>query len=233
MIKRTITYENPFTEEKVTETHYFHISKADLVEMELEEHKDTYVNRKGEELTGMQAKLTRIAEAEDGKAIIDTTKDLIRRAYGIKDGEKFRKSAAIWDEFSSSEAFSQLFFELTTDAEKSAEFMNGIIPNNLDQIAEEVKQAAAKADAAEKLGTREPTPAEGDPTGLITPTPPANEDHAREASPFENPDLADLRAKAIINATPEDPVTLTQNEVVAMDHTKMKEGLSDGRFKLS
>jgi hypothetical protein len=38
LVKKTITYMNPFTEKMVTEEHYFHISKADLVEMEMEEH---------------------------------------------------------------------------------------------------------------------------------------------------------------------------------------------------
>src|SRR3954469_23361376 len=130
MLKKTITYENPFTEQEVSEEHYFHISKADLVEMEMEEHKATYTDKEGKELTGMQAKLQKIVDSEDGKAIMFEFKDIIRRAYGKKDGDRFLKSKEIWEEFASTEAFSQLIFEVCTDATAASEFINGIVPNN-------------------------------------------------------------------------------------------------------
>ncbi|MGG6494729.1 UNVERIFIED_CONTAM: hypothetical protein NY603_17485, partial [Bacteroidetes bacterium 56_B9] len=84
MLKKTITFENPFTGASVTEDHYFHISKADLLEMEMEEHKDEYKTKSGETVTGMQAKLQRIVDSEDGKAIMAEFKDIIRRSYGKK-----------------------------------------------------------------------------------------------------------------------------------------------------
>lgn len=144
MLKRSITYTNPFTEKEVTEEHYFHISKADLVEMEMEEHKDTYQAKDGKELTGMQAKLQRIVDSEDGKAILVTFKDIIRRAYGKKDGERFLKSKELSDEFLASEACSQLIFELCTDGKAGADFMNGIVPKNLEQIAADLQKQAAQ-----------------------------------------------------------------------------------------
>lgn len=142
MLKKTIAYKNLFTDELVTEDHYFHISKSDLVEMEMEEHKDTYTNKKGETLTGMQAKLQRIVDSEDGKAIMAELKDIIRRAYGKKDGTRFLKSSEIWEEFAATEAFSQMLFELCTDANIAAEFINGVIPGDLEMIAEEVRVKA-------------------------------------------------------------------------------------------
>ena len=144
VLKKTITYENPFTEKEVTEEHYFHISKADLVEMEMEEHGATYV-KDGETLTGMQAKLQRIVDSEDGKAIMAEFKDIIRRSYGKKDGDRFLKSADIWADFQSSEAFSQLLFELCTDASAAGDFINGIVPGNLEKLAAEVQEQAEKA----------------------------------------------------------------------------------------
>lgn len=154
MLKKSITYDNPFTGESVTEDHYFHISKADLVEMELEEHKDVYTTKAGERVTGMQAKLQRIVDSEDGKAIIVEFKDIIRRSYGKKDGDRFVKSRAIWEEFDGSEAYSQFLFDLLTDAEASAEFVKGVIPNNLEVIASEIRAQAEvleKADQGAKL----------------------------------------------------------------------------------
>ena len=141
MLKKDITYQNPFTEQEVTEEHYFHISKADLVEMEMEEHNFEYV-KDGEKLTGMQAKLQRIVDSEDGKAIMTELKELIRRSYGKKEGDRFLKSREIWDEFSSTEAFSQLLFELCTDAASAAEFMNGVVPSNLEKVAAEIRDKA-------------------------------------------------------------------------------------------
>jgi|SRR3954451_6524904 hypothetical protein len=145
MLKKIITYTNPFTDQEVSEEHYFHISKADLVEMEMEEHGATYVNSEGQTLTGMQAKLQRIVDSQDGKAIMFELKDMIRRSYGKKDGDRFLKSKDIWDNFASTEAFSQLLFELCTDANAAAGFMNGVVPSNLDQIAAEVREKAELA----------------------------------------------------------------------------------------
>lgn len=173
MLKKVITYTNPFTDKEMTEEHYFHISKADLVEMEMEENKATYT-KDGKELSGMQAKLQQIVDSEDGKAIMAEFKDIVRRSYGKKDGDRFLKSREIWEEFASSEAYSQLLFEICTDAEASGEFINGIIPNNLDQIAAEIRaKAAEKATPTEALTVAElekqypvGTPAESNPQVL-------------------------------------------------------------------
>ena len=154
MLKKVIVYTNPFTDQEVTETHYFHISKADLVEMEMEENKAAYTDKEGNQLSGMQAKLQQIVDSEDGKAIMAEFKDIIRRAYGKKDGDRFLKSPTIWEEFASSEAYSQLIFEICTDAGASADFINGIIPNNLDQIAREVREQAEKAERDEAAGPK-------------------------------------------------------------------------------
>ena len=162
MLKKTITYENPFNEQTVSEEHYFHISKADLVEMEMEEHGTNYVDKEGTTLTGMQAKLQRIVDSEDGKAIMFEIKDLIRRSYGRKEGDIFRKTPEIWEEFSSTEAFSQLLFELCTDASAAAEFMNGVVPHNLEQIADNIRQQAAEAQT-NGGSAQPPTPAETKP----------------------------------------------------------------------
>lgn len=145
MLKKTITYTNPFTEKEVTEEHWFHISKAVLVEMDLEEHKAEYTNKAGEKLTGMQAHLSQISESEDGKAIMAAFKDLLRRSYGKREGDRFLQSDTIWEEFASTEAYSALFYEICTDPGKGAEFVNGIIPRDL---AEEVAKLAVRAEAA-------------------------------------------------------------------------------------
>lgn len=161
MVKKTVTYLNPFTDQMVTEDHYFHISKADLVEMEVEEHNATYT-KDGETLTGMRAHLQRIVDSEDGHAVLKEFKLILRRAYGKKVGDRFIKNSETWEEFEGSEAYSELVFELLTNGTALAEFINKIVPGNLEEIAKEV---AARAESEE-------TTAPKDPTGLTETTTP-------------------------------------------------------------
>jgi len=272
MIKKRITYENPFTNQQVTEEHYFHISKADLVEMEMSEHGVKYTAQDGEELTGMRAKIQRIIDSEDGKAIMTELKDIIRRAYGKKDGDRFVKSPEIADTFMGSEAFSQLFFELCTDAKAASDFIAGVVPGNLEQIAAEVAaQAATQSPTAAGDVTRKEvfegtgapaeteTPsatisgdearrvavAEGHPSDTAAQTPPtaptspnrppaaAVPSSSPSAPPEPFPAAAPDRAREIANATPENPVMLTPNELATLDSDDFKSGIATGRYKLS
>lgn len=122
MLKKVIEYED-FNGEKVVEEHYFHLSKAELVEMEMQ-HKG-----------GMHDYLQKIIASEDGKAIITEFKNLILQSFGERsvDGRRFIKSQELRDWFESSEGYSTLFMELCTDAEKAAEFINGIIPKDIEK----------------------------------------------------------------------------------------------------
>lgn len=169
MVKKTITYENSFTKEQVTEDHYFNISKADLVEMEMEEHGSTYTNKAGEKVTGMAAYLQRIGEAEDAPEAYKWIKQILRRAYLKRVDDKPVKSPTIWAEFEASEAYSELIWELFTNQDQLAEFMTAVFPANLEQIAEEVTAKAEVVKARQSGSTPEP---EKDPTGLTESTTP-------------------------------------------------------------
>lgn len=129
VLKRTITYED-FNGDTVSEDFYFHLSKAELVELEM--------SHQG----GLQEAMRRIIAAEDGKAIIAEFKNIILSSYGVKsmDGKRFIKTQAQREEFESTEAYSTLFMELVTDAEAAAEFVRGIVPKDM---AEEVEKLAA------------------------------------------------------------------------------------------
>lgn len=211
MLKKSITYTNPFTDEEMTEEHYFHISKADVVEMEMEEHNQQYKAKDGQDYTGMQAKLMMIIDSEDGKAILTELKDIIRRSYGQKVGDRFIKSPEAWAEFSGSEAFSQLLFELCTDAEAAAGFMNGVIPKNL---AAEAANIAAMQSAENKV---EITDEQAEPVRLVTPL------HQMPQGSTDG-----------VEATLErEPKTLTVAEAQAMDQTELQSGLASGRYQLS
>lgn len=121
MIKKTITYTD-YNDVERTETFYFNLSKAELAEMEL-----------GVD-GGLTNQLKKIVDAKDTKQLISVFKDLVLKSYGIKsdDGRRFMKSEEISKAFSETEAYSVIFMELATNDQIAAEFVNGIIPKDLD-----------------------------------------------------------------------------------------------------
>lgn len=227
MLKRSITYENPFTNQEVTEEHFFHISKADLVEMELEEHGTTY-SKDGQELTGMQAKLQQIVDSEDGRAIMREFKDIIRRSYGRKEGERFVKKLEYWDDFASSEAFSQLLFELCTDPNAAGEFVNGVVPANLEQIAEDVRKQAEKVAAGR--AAQDTAKAAAPSAQGATPAEGQLSDGTAAVMDALTPEEGSL-AERIDAATAENPITLTEAEMREIDSDELKSGIQTGRIK--
>lgn len=117
MLKKTITYVDYNGNER-TEDHYFNLSKAEVMEMEMST------------TGGLAEMIQRIVAAQDAPAIIKVFKELILKAYGVKspDGKRFEKSEKIATEFSQTEAYSQLFMELATNADAAAAFINGVVP---------------------------------------------------------------------------------------------------------
>ena len=120
MLKKTITYTDYNGSER-TEDFYFNLSKAEVMEMEM--------STSG----GLAEMITKIVAAQDAPAIIKIFKELVLRAYGEKspDGKRFIKSDEIATAFSQTEAYSQLFMELATDADAAAAFVNGIVPKDI------------------------------------------------------------------------------------------------------
>lgn len=143
MLKKTVQYED-FNGDMVKEDIYFNLTKAELVEME--------INEEG----GMAAMLERVAKSKDGKLIMATFKNILLSAYGVKsdDGRKFQKTQEIRDEFASSLAYDAIFFELVTNDESAAEFVNGLAPKNL---REDVEKASASKPKLEALPVEKPT----------------------------------------------------------------------------
>lgn len=125
MLRRIFTYTN-FNNEEVTEECFFNLTKSEILDMEM----STY--------GGMAARLQRIVDAKDSPSLMKEFKDLIFKAYGVKspDGRRFIKSAELSEEFSQTPAYDQLFMELVSDDGASAAFINGIIPQDLQDNPE-------------------------------------------------------------------------------------------------
>ena len=117
MLKKTITYLDYNGTER-TEDFYFNLTKAEVAEMEL--------STEG----GLAKKFERIIAAKDSKQIIEIFKDLILRSYGEKspDGKRFIKTQEAREAFEQTEAYSDLFIELASNAESGSAFVNGIVP---------------------------------------------------------------------------------------------------------
>lgn len=134
MLKKTITYTDYNGNER-TEDFYFNLTKAEVLEMEMS------VNG------GLAAMYNRIVAAQDTPTLIAEFKKLITKSYGEKslDGKRFVKTAEITEAFTQTEAFSDLYWELATNAEAASEFVNGIIPANMEA---EVKKELSRQDVA-------------------------------------------------------------------------------------
>jgi hypothetical protein len=131
MIRKEITFEN-YDGEEVTEEHYFHLSKSELIDMELAEE------------GGLSGKLTTITQTGDGKQILEAFRNIIGKAYGIREsGSKFRKSEEISQDFLDSLAFDALFSEFLVDPNSAAAFINGVVPKDLASEPEVIQAAVA------------------------------------------------------------------------------------------
>lgn len=121
MLKKTITYVDYNGNER-TEDFYFNLTKAEIMEMEL--------SISG----GLVEKINRVVAAQDSTEIIKIFKELVLKAYGEKspDGKRFMKQDKdgypLYKDFEQTEAYSQLFMELATNADEAGVFINGIIP---------------------------------------------------------------------------------------------------------
>ena len=119
MLKKTVTYTDYNGVER-TESFYFNLTKAEIVEMEL-----------GVD-GGWTARMQKIIDSKDGPTIMREFKKLIMMSYGEKseDGKRFVKSKELSEKFIQTEAYNTIFMEIVTDSKAAAEFANGILPED-------------------------------------------------------------------------------------------------------
>lgn len=121
MLVKEITFTDLNGVER-TETHYFNMTKAEMVEY------DANFEKWG----GVLPYLTMLSKGKSTKKMIAVFKDLIMRSYGEKtETGRFIKSQELSEAFSASEAYSELFMEITMSdnaADAAAAFINGVIP---------------------------------------------------------------------------------------------------------
>lgn len=126
MLKKTIEYTD-FNGVERKEDFYFNLTNAELREMQL--------GTTG----GYSEWVERIVAAQDIPTLSTIFKEIILKSYGVKseDGRRFIKNEEVRAAFEQTEAYSVLYMELTDDAKKAAEFLNGIVPDKVAKAMEE------------------------------------------------------------------------------------------------
>lgn len=132
MIKKTIEYTD-FDGNKRKEDFYFHLTEAEVADWELSVE------------GGLSKKLVDIIKSNDVRKIIPIYKEILIKSYGVKspDGRRFIKNDEVRDDFVQTQAFSDLYMKLATDADEGSEFIKGIMPaidektlKNVDKMIE-------------------------------------------------------------------------------------------------
>lgn len=121
MLKLTKTFTD-YDGNSRTEDFYFNLSKAELMKMEMGES------------GGLEKLLRKIIAEQDNVQIMKYFDEIISKAYGEKsaDGRRFIKSPELTEAFKQTEAYSEIFMDLITDAGKAADFVNQVLPDVSD-----------------------------------------------------------------------------------------------------
>ena len=128
MLKKRIKYTD-FNGNPRDEDFYFNLTKAEIARLQYSEN------------GGLAERIKGIARSHDNNEILRLFEEIILMSYGKKseDGRRFMKGEEISKEFLESPAYDELYFELVGDAEKFADFVNGLIPPDLAKEVERMK----------------------------------------------------------------------------------------------
>lgn len=133
MLKKTITCTN-FNGVETTEDYWFNLTESEILEMQL--------GTAG----GLDESIKQIVAGMDLPSMVKFFKDFVLKSYGVKspDGKRFIKNDEIREAFSQTNAYNKLFMELAFDDEAAAEFINGVIPQDVADKMAEISEKDAK-----------------------------------------------------------------------------------------
>lgn len=112
---------NDFKDNERTQEGYFHLSEAELTEMELSKN------------GGLTTLLQKATMEQDAEVVGKFFKDFVLRCYGevSNDGVHFLKSEEISHKFSCTKGYSQLYVRMLKDPDFAVEFIKGVMPKEL------------------------------------------------------------------------------------------------------
>lgn len=125
MLAKKISYTD-FDGNPRNETFYFNINEAEAIELELEEN------------GGLITMLMRMIETQDTPQLFKLFKKLICLSVGEKsnDGKYLMKGPEVYQKFLSTNAYNELFMEITKSPEVAAEFVKAIVPSSAAKASE-------------------------------------------------------------------------------------------------
>lgn len=130
MIKREISYED-FDGNPHVETFWFHLTKTEAFEISSEYPEN------------VEQMIKKMVASDDRRQIVEIFKKIVLRSYGQRseDAKRFIKTPEATLEFSQSAAFDALFIELVTNDKVMADFIVGIMPNEVQgSMREQIAQ---------------------------------------------------------------------------------------------
>lgn len=181
MIKKTITYNDVFTDEEFTKDFYFNLSEVEVLEYMAEDEE------------GIDKVLQRIIEAPTAKAVLKQLKILVRMAYGYRnDNGLFMKDEESTKVFLASEAYSVLLEEMILDEEKAADFAIQILPKKY-------RAEAKKANSGKNAKKINPKPATKVEKPKVVEEPDVVVEKKDSLSELSDEDIRKLAMQAVAN----------------------------------
>lgn len=116
MFVKNVKYVN-FDGDEVSKDLYFHLYQHELIRLET-----SYPD-------GLEAEVKKITNSKNNSGLIELFEKLIQMAYGIREGEHFRKTPQILQDLTDSPAYEALFLLLLQDEQQAISFFNGLVPD--------------------------------------------------------------------------------------------------------
>lgn len=139
MLTKKITYTD-FNDNVVTEEAQFHLTKSELMKMELSVD------------GGMYNTLRKMVDENQTAKLVEYFDNFIKASYGKKseDGKRFVKTPEMTADFANSLAYDQLIVDLLSSSDEAVAFFQGIIPKEIasQMDTSEIDAMKAKANVA-------------------------------------------------------------------------------------
>lgn len=151
MLKKTVKYTD-YNGDDREEVLYFSLNRAELLRMNMVKH------------GGFSKYMEKLIEERDPEKLTQMFEMFILNSYGIKseDGTRFVKNPQVLADFQNSAAYAQIFYELATDLNEFANFILGIVP---DDIAKEFVESDDYKKVISQISN---TPGDQIPPGQMT-----------------------------------------------------------------
>lgn len=153
MLKQTIEYVD-FDGKNQVEDWHFHLTKADIVEMQMEFGGTL-------EEGALEKKVKALIASKDPKVIIKFFKEMIAKSVGKRseDGRRFIRTEEVANDFMQTEAYSAFFMSLVTDANAGSAFFRALVPADLaNQMDTTGKTVAAPGQDPKSQFSNDQTP---------------------------------------------------------------------------